>query len=193
LLQRLGSLKRCDCFGDDRMAGSGRLPAVSGRRHESRDWRIRGLSDRPPRAPAFVLAQAFAAQGVRVAPHLRERHGDFGGCCCSRACNLWPGCSSGSRSLRRESGGRSRPRPPSCGDPDDVRGGGGPLHAPAPRTILTWRHSTRPKPASPNVGRSVPGRESESASQRGGSCLGGGRVGLAGRFPGRQVRSCCDG
>jgi hypothetical protein len=44
-----------------------------------------------------------------------------------------------------------------------------------------------------NVGRSVPGRESESASQRGGSCLGGGRVGLAGRFPGRQVRSCCDG
>ena len=79
MLQRLGSLKRCDCFGDDRMAGSGRLPAVSGRRHESRDWRIRGLSDRPPRAPAFVLAQAFAAQGVRVAPHLRERHGDFGG------------------------------------------------------------------------------------------------------------------
>ena len=42
-------------------------------------WRIRGLLNRcGPASPAFVLAEAFAAQGVRVAPDVRYRSSSSG-------------------------------------------------------------------------------------------------------------------
>src|ERR1039457_6317761 len=39
-----------------------------------------------------------------------------------------------------------------CGDPDDVRGGGGSLHAPSPRTILTLAAVDEDEARSPSAG-----------------------------------------
>ena len=48
-------------------------PTSTGAAADARIWRIRGFLDRSAASPAFVLAEAFAAYGVRVAPYARDR------------------------------------------------------------------------------------------------------------------------